>query len=194
MKNITIQKSPMTVFYSFICIIAVFLGIYFVARAQENEQNQENDSKDIRCVIEMKPFLKEKSEDFMEYLTQHFQNKDMNSSLLYLALERFQEYKSDLNEKFRTYYPQAGLPQYSESADLLDCHDQMQSEITKMRSLLEKFYLETSNIKTTSAHMTKLKSINEKLDELSKRVTEMYGKWKTLEKKIPCFISSCITG
>lgn len=192
-KILTKKFTPAT-YLAMVCVMFVFFSIYFGAMAQENNQNQEGETKDIICVIEMKPFLKEKSEEFAKYLTQHFQNKSVNSSLLYLALERFQEYKSDLNEEFRTYYPQAGLPQYSESADLLACHNQMNEEIKIMEALLEKFYLETSSVKTTSTHMSKLKNINEKLDQLNRGVTQLYGNWASLEKKIPCYVSSCISG
>lgn len=193
-KGIT-KKSTKAFVLTLACVLICFFGIYLSTFAQENGQNgQAAPKKDINCAIEMKPFLKEKSAGFREYLTQHFQNKSTNSSLLNLALERFKEYKADLRKELNKYYPQAGLPQQTETVESLECYRQMKKEITIMRNLLEKFYLETSNIKTTSIHMNKLKSINKKLDELYRNTGSMHGKWEALKDKIPCFVSSCLSG
>lgn len=197
MNKLLSKKSVKAICFAATAIVICFFSLYFATFAQQNGQNgqtQETETKDINCVTDMKPYIQEKSKEFREYLTQHFQNKSTNSSLLNIALERFKEYKADLNKKLQTYYPQAGLPQYSETLESLACYQQMNKEIYMMRNLLEKFYLETSSVKTTSTHMSKLKNINEKLDELNRNVSQMYGKWEALKDKFPCYVTNCLSG
>lgn len=152
------------------------------------------DVKDIKCTTEMKPFIQTEGEKFRTYLQSHFKNKSKNSSLLDLALKRFDLHKKTLWNKVQNYYPQAGLPVLSESIDALQCIKQVRNEINLSEQILKQYFLETSDIKTTSTLMTKLEQINKKLDGLSRQVIQMLGKWETLKDRIPCFTGKCISG
>jgi len=155
-------------------------------------QSTTTDTKDTKCVDEMKPYITEKSTEFRTYLKEHFQSKNTNTSLLDLALKRFEVYKKDLRTKYESYSPQQGLSIYSESQDTLNCSKQMNDEIKIMETLLSSYYKQTSNIKTSTAFMTKLQQINKQLDQLLLDITQMLGKWNSLKNRVPCFTKQCL--
>jgi len=172
-----------------ICCI-IFASTYIGTLAQGAEET--NNVTNISCTLEMRPFVAEESQKFRDYIQSLLQNKSTNSSLLDLMLKRFQLYKNTLRDKYNTYTPQPGLSQHTESSDLIDCYNEMQTEITLMEKLMRKYFVDTSNIKTSSALMTKVQNINAKLDKLSRNVNQMYGKWESLQDRIPCFTSKCL--
>jgi len=153
---------------------------------------QNDVATDTKCVEEMKPYMEEKSAEFRTYLNQHFQSKKTNTSLLDLALKRFELYKKDLRTKYESYFPEVGFKLYSETNDTLNCEKKMNDEIKTMEALLKTYYKQTSNIKTSTALMTKLQQINKKLEKLVLNVTQMLGKWNTLKDRIPCFVKKCL--
>ncbi|MBA4336966.1 hypothetical protein C0416_04320 [bacterium] len=155
-------------------------------------QSTTAETKDTKCVEEMKPYIKGKSTEFRTYLKEHFQSKNTNTSLLDLALKRFEVYKKDLRTKYESYAPQQGFSLYSESQDTLECSKQMNDEIKIMETLLKSYYKQTSNIKTSTAFMTKLQQINKQLDQLLLDITQMLGKWNSLENRVPCFTKQCL--
>lgn len=171
-----------------ILIIVVFSFHTGIVHAQESDLS----TKDTKCVEEMKPFMEEKTTEFREYLTQHFQSKKTNTSLLDLALKRFELYKKDLRDKYKTYFAETGKAIFSETHDNLSCKKKMDEEIQTMELLLKSYYKQTSNIKTSTAYMTKLQQINKKLDTLVFNITQMLGKWNSLENRIPCFVKQCL--
>lgn len=173
-----------------ITISLFFLLISFVS-SLEPVYAQEN-STDTKCVEEMKPYIEEKSTEFRTYLNQHFQSKKTNTSLLDLALKRFEVYKKDLRTKYKTYFPQEGFKLDSETTDTLSCSKIVNEEIQTMEILLKSYYKQTSNIKTSTAFMTKLQQMNKKLDQLVLNITQMLGKWETLKNRIPCFVKQCL--
>ncbi|MCD6109526.1 hypothetical protein J7J83_02100 [bacterium] len=173
-------------------VIFMFLLLTFPHVNITNAQNSNSKEKDIKCVEEMKPYIDKKSEEFRTYLNQHFQSKKTNTSLLDLALKRFTLYKKDLRTKYESYLPQEGFKLYSETKDTLACSKQMNDEIQTMQALLKTYYKQTSNIKTTTAFMTKLQQINKKLDQLVLNITQMLGKWNSLKNRVPCFVKQCL--
>jgi chaperonin cofactor prefoldin len=78
--------------------------------------------------------------------------------------------------------------------DILECTKQVRDEISLMEKLIRKYFTETSDIKTTSALRVKLEKLNERLNTLNNRVTEMYAKYQSIKERIPCFASKCIGG
>jgi len=172
-----------------ICLV-IFASTYIGTLAQSPESSESTNKTS--CTFEMRPFIKVESQKFRDYMESHLQNKSTNSSLLDLMLKRFQLYKNTLRDKYNTYSPKSGYLQYTETADLTECYNQMQTEIDLMEKLMRKYFVETSNIKTTSALMTKLQNINAKLDKLSRNVNQMYGKWESLQERIPCFTAKCL--
>lgn len=152
----------------------------------------QEDTGDTKCIEEMKPFMEGKSAEFRTYLNQHFQSKKTNTSLLDLALKRFEVYKKDLRTKYATYFPQQGFKLYESTTQTLNCEKIMNDEIQTMELLLKSYYKQTSNIKTSTAFMTKLQQMNKKLDALVMSVTQMLGKWGTLKDRIPCFVKQCL--
>jgi hypothetical protein len=190
MKN---QKFKIWIFGIILAAGAVTLINGFSATlAQELTQTPTQFTSDVICEKEMKPIIDSKSKEFRDYLTQHFQNKSTNTSLLDLALKRFELYKKELREKFNSFYPQSGYELNTEVQDTLACYKQMQNEIQISEGLMKKYFTQTSNIKTSSAVMEKLKAINKKLDKLSTAVTQMYGKWETFKNNVTCIIENCI--
>ncbi len=175
-----------------ITISFFILWIFIISTSGNVLAQTSTDPVEIKCTEEMKPFIKEKSAEFRAYLNEHFQNKSTNTSLLDLALKRFDVYKKDLRTKYESYFPQAGFTLYSETQKKLSCAKQMNDEIRIMEELLKSYYKQTSNIKTSTAFMTKLQQINKKLDQLSLEVTQMLGKWNSLKSRIPCFIKKCL--
>lgn len=189
MKIKTLNKLKIT-----LTLLAIFItaSVFFTSYLATSAQTNNTDGEDIKCSIEIKPFLKEKSKEFQDYLESTLSNKSKNSSLLDLVIERFQKYKKELWEKYDTYVPQVGFELYTETIDIQDCYQQVNQEIQIMEQHMRKYFLETSNIKTTSSLMSKLKQINAKLDVLNSRVTQMYGKWEALKDRLPCYTEQCL--
>lgn len=153
---------------------------------------QESSGGGVNCITEMRPFLDQKTREFQEYLKTNFQNKSTNTSLLDLALKRFELYKNDLMQKYMSYYNISGFSLESEAMGSFACNQQMQTEIARNENLLKKYFTQTSNIKTSSALMQKLKAINKQLDKLATSVAQMYGKYETFNNNVPCIIEKCI--
>jgi len=168
--------------------VSIYLSTYPATLAQEPSGS----SGDVQCVPEMGTFLEQKNKEFQEYLKTNFQNKSTNTSLLDLALKRFQLYKNDLMNKYMTYYGQAGFSLELEASDSMACYQKMQTEIVLMEALMKKYFTQTSNIKTSSALMQKLKTINGKLDKLATSIAQMYGKYETFNNNVTCIIEKCI--
>ncbi|MFC1655879.1 hypothetical protein ACFL3C_03355 [Patescibacteria group bacterium] len=175
-------------------LIASIMASWLVFATSLHAADPEPNEKDVKCTLEMKPFIKTEGDKFRTYLQAHFKNKSKNSSLLDLALKRFEIYKQTLWNKAQNYYPQSGLPVLSESTDALQCIKLVKNDINISEELLKQYFLETSDIKTTSILMTKLEKINKKLDGLNRQVIQMLGKWETLKDRIPCFTGKCISG
>ncbi|MFC1599443.1 hypothetical protein ACFL3T_00255 [Patescibacteria group bacterium] len=152
----------------------------------------QDEPTDTNCVTEMKPFMETKSTELRTYFKEHFQSKKTNSSLLDLALKRFDKYKKELTDKMMELSPQAGLSLYSESIENLKCAKKMNEEITIMEKLLRSYFEQTAQVKKTSALMNKLKEINKKMDAMMKAVMQMYGKYMALKGRIPCLIKECL--
>jgi len=172
-------------FVTLLILISV-IGSYAPVTYAQDEPTDNN------CVVEMKPILESKSAELRAYFKEHFQSKKTNSSLLDLALKRFDKYKKDLNEKMIEFSPQAGLSLYAESIENLKCAKIVNQEIETMEKLLRSYFEQTAQVKKTSALMNKLKAINKKMDTLMKAVLDMYGKWMTLKGRIPCLIKKCL--
>jgi len=163
--------------------ISIFAGFAPATFAQVDDND---------CVTKMKPYITEKSTEMRTYLNEHFKSKKTNSSLLDLALKRFDVYKKDLYKKYEEYNPQAGFELLGASAQTLKCSKLVTNEIDLMNKQVRSFFEQTSNVKTTSAVMEKLKAINKKMDTLMRAVMQMYGKWVALKGRIPCFVKECI--
>lgn len=163
--------------------ISIFAGNMQIALAQDADSN---------CVANMKPFIEEKSSEMRTYLEQHFQSKKTNTSLLDLVLKRFDVYKNDLYGKYNEYLPEAGFELFGTAAQSLRCSQLVTNEINLMDQQIRSYFDQTSNVKTTSAAMEKLKAINKKMDELFKAVVQMYGKWLSIKGRVPCFIKNCV--
>jgi hypothetical protein len=187
--NTIINKKSLLIL-GLIVVLCLMLSTSLQAKAKDDD-SQETAAK---CTTEMKPFMKEKSKAFQTYMETHFKNKSKNSALLDLALVRFKLYKQELNTKLYSYYPQAGLPIYSGTIETLQCVKNVNNEIALMEQLLKKYFLETSDVKTTSILMTKLEIMNKKLDELNRQIINMLGKWNSFKDRIPCFVGKCTSG
>ena len=179
------MKTKIKILASVLILISV-IGSYAPAAYAQDPPAEVN------CVAEMKPFMETKSQELRLYFKEHFQSKKTNSSLLDLALKRFDKYKKELNNKMIEYSPQAGLSLYSESIENLKCAKIVKEEIDTMEKLLRSYFEQTAQVKKTSALMNKLKEINKKMDAMMKAVMRMYGKWMTLKGRIPCFIKQCL--
>lgn len=166
-------------------LISIFGGYVPPAYAQDTTTKPE-------CVSEMKKFLEPKSAELRTYFKQHFSSKKTNSSLLDLALLRFDKYKKDLTEKLFELSPRAGVSLIGESSQNLICTKLMEDEIELMEKLLRSYFEQTAQVKKTSALMNKLKEINKKMDTLMKAVLDMYGKWLTLKGRVPCLLKQCL--
>lgn len=166
-------------------LISIFGGYIPAASAAETTSKPE-------CVSEMKKFMEPKSTELRTYFKEHFQSKKTNSSLLDLALLRFDKYKKDLIEKLIELSPREGLTLYGETGQNLNCTKLMNDEIELMEKLLRTYFEQTAQVKKTSALMNKLKAINKKMDGLLKAVLDMYGKWLTLKGRVPCLLKQCL--
>lgn len=166
-------------------LISIFGGYIPAASAQDTTTKPE-------CVSEMKKFMEPKSAELRTYFKQHFSSKKTNSSLLDLALLRFDKYKKDLIEKLIDLSPREGLTLISETSSNINCSKIVDDEIELMDKLLRSYFEQTAQVKKTSALMNKLKAINKKMDGLMKAVLDMYGKWLTLKGRVPCLIKQCL--
>jgi len=169
--------------------MSIFMSTFIATSAQVQGNSSVGN---LDCLKEMPAFLEQKNKELQEYLKTNFQNKSTNTSLLDLALTRFQLYKNDLMNKFMTYSGQAGLSLVSEAMGSMSCYQLIQTDISLNEELLKKYFTQTSTIKTSSALMEKLKTINSKLDKLATSVAQMYGKFETLNNNVPCIIENCI--
>lgn len=172
-------------------LVSLFILISIVGSYTPTTYAQEQTADEI-CVEKMTTFMQTKSAELRTYFKEHFQNKSTNSSLLDLALKRFDQYKKDLNNEMIKYSPQAGLGLYTESIQNLNCTKKVKNEIALMEKLLRSYFEQTAQVKKTSAVMNKLKEINKKMDAMLKAVMQMYAKWLSLKGRIPCFIKKCI--
>jgi len=189
------KKITYSILILLICSIVALSGIGLINTtktfAVENSAGQ-NSQTDINCTLEMKPFLAQKTKEFIAYLKIHFQNKSTNSSLLEAALLKYKQYETEIYNKYYTYFPQSGLSIATEIEEQLQCKKVVDEEIRKVKELLKRYVIRTNQIKVTSALQTKLAEINKKLSDLDKQFTLMLGKYKTLSNRLPCYVKQCL--
>jgi hypothetical protein len=151
-------------------------------------------SKMVDCERALKPIFAIELKQFMEFLETNFQNKSSNTSLMNIAIARYQNFKENLNNYFAKV--DIGDP----SQNFL----QSQTAYTVCASLKNQAFLDakkamidhikkTTAAKTTTVLLEKYQSINSKLRDLNTSISQMYGFFMSFKAMLPGFVGKCLT-
>lgn len=133
---------------------------------------------------------------FLEFLEANFQNKSSNSSLTNIAISRYAELKTRMEDLYQLLTP--NLPAGSSSAEYQfelaayeTCSDIKTTYIAAAKQKMIEHIRNTSAQKKTTVLLEKYQAINNELRDLNLALAQMYGFFGTFKEKLPSFTQYC---
>lgn len=147
------------------------------------------------CQEDMRLYAYERLKKYRDDINTHFQNKSSTASLLPDALAMYDQFLTDMNAEFYSYFPDIGSAQNTESAEIQDCISVLEENLEQARSFLRVKSAGTSSVKQTTALLDKYKAINQQLSVLNKSLLQFKSYMETFANKVPCYIEkNCNAG
>ena len=146
------------------------------------------------CKNTLVPLYDIEAAAFLIFLDENFKNKSSTSSLVNIAIVRYDEYRNNIENIFDTE-----IAPYSteslQSDELLahaECVEISAAYIDLMKERMVQHIKTTNYQKKTSILLEKYQSINSKLAELNYAIAQMYAYFVTFKNKLPGFLRECI--
>lgn len=142
-------------------------------------------------VKDLEIFIAEKQVEFGEFTEELFQKKLATSLLTPIGIEKYNEIKKQIDEKFlllQTVTSNIATEQFKRQ---LTCQNIVNLELTNMYRPFEMHIKSTAQVKRTSILIDKYKHINSKLRDLNGVLAETYGYYLTLQKKFKDYVPVC---
>ncbi len=181
-----------------ITLMILLLGNFSigVSTAQQDStphsNNTANEMSNGVCVNAMRPFLSEKLSEYIIFMDKNFANKSNTSSLLDIAMRKYDEFQKEVMDKYHEYQPTDANSITYEGPEAGDCYDLVQTSLDTARYFIDTKAKMTSAVKKTTALMDKYKDINNKLAILEKSVLNFKVNMDSFATKVPCYIQkSC---
>jgi hypothetical protein len=151
-------------------------------------------SKMVDCESALKPIFAIEQKQFMEFLETNFQNKSSNSSLLNIAIARYQTFKENLNNLFAKLDINDPSQNYlqSQTAYTICLKLKDQASVDAKKAIIDHIK-KTTAAKTTTVLLEKYQSINSKLRDLNTSISQMYGYFMSFKAMLPGFVGKCLT-
>lgn len=146
------------------------------------------------CQSALAPLYDLELKQFQEFLETTFQNKSSNSSLMNIAIARYQKFKDKLNGLFAQIGTTASDTDYVRAQNSYALCAEIKNEYYAQakKSMIDHIKKITS-IKTTTIMLEKYQAINSKLRDLNMAISQMYGYFMTFKNILPGFVKKCLT-
>jgi hypothetical protein len=166
----------------------IWYGLHMFAVAQDStssDQPQDAAVSEI-CDQDIAAFIGEERTKFTQFINTHFQSPKPTSELIPVAIERYAQYKKDLeNEMARFKAPGESSPA---------CQATVDEELEIERMLLREHITTNAYAKKTTRLMDKYKEINGKLEKLNFTIAQTYGYFAAMSQRLPCYTRECKPG
>lgn len=146
------------------------------------------------CKDTLSALMDNELKEFLDFLDQTFQNKSSNSSLTNLAIAKYSEYKTNIDNLFSRINVNdevanivAANNAYGICAGLVDEY------YAAGKKILFDHIKQNTSVKTTAILLEKYQAINSKLRDLNMTISQMFGYFSTFKAVFPGFLKQCIT-
>lgn len=147
-----------------------------------------------QCNNSLAPIYDLELKQFMDFLETTFQNKSSNSSLMNIAIARYQKFKDRLNDLFSQVGATDSDTDYVEAQNSYGlCSDIKNEYFDKAKKVMIEHIKKTTAIKTTTIMLEKYQSINSKLRDMNTSISQMYGYFMSFKSMLPGFVVKCLT-
>ena len=150
------------------------------------------------CEIEMTKYGDAELAKYTTFMEDNFKNKSSTASLMDLAMQRYDQFKSMISLKYNELVgvqldvgSEGGATNGSQAAGIIRCNALANKYIQDAGNMLKLRATSTSNLKKASLFVEKYQQINGKLRSLNLDVMRMVVNISSFEQKLPCYLKSC---
>lgn len=150
------------------------------------------------CEIEMTKYGDAEFAKYTTFMEDNFRNKSSTNSLMDLAMQRYDQFKTMINLKYNELVgvqldvaSDAGATNSSQAIGLVRCSALANKYIADAGNMLKLRATSTSNLKKASLFVEKYQQINSKLRALNLDVMRMVVNISSFEQKLPCYLKTC---
>lgn len=198
------KKNTIKIF-AFLTILSVFIfgNISFAAEKTGFEKPEEeamqgiinnfkpDEGKDISCdSAAYRNYINDETQDFLNFLEQHFSSQNSTSTLTNIAISRFREYKNRL-ETFSVLYALYVSKLQKTGGDVTTvypkCRDIADVQISVAKDEMLNKISQNAYQKRSFALIEKYKEINGKLSALALKISDMINLYASFKNKLPSF-------
>lgn len=133
---------------------------------------------------------------FFMFLDEHFLNESFNSSLTNIAISRFAEFRTNIENIHNSLTPaatEAGqLTNVEEIATLETCEGLKEEYIFQGRDKMVEHIKNKQAQKRTMIIVEKYKAINSGLRDMNIQIARMYSFFMAFNNRLPRFVSECV--
>jgi hypothetical protein len=152
-----------------------------------------------KCLNDLTAYAEPEFENYKTFMEGHFKNKSNTSSLMETAIQRYDQFKLNIMQKYQQLIGgqlilaiNSGASNTLQGDKLKDCEQLALKYIDDASKLLQMRASATSNVKKTSIFVEKYKQINNKLGSLDMEIMKMVTNISSFEQKLPCYLKTCV--
>lgn len=135
---------------------------------------------------------------YTQYMEDNFKNKSNTSSLMGMAMKRYEKFKIDIMAELEllegrqiNFADQSGASLASQLPGLAACENAARDYISNAAKMLQMRAVTTSGIKKALIIVEKYQQINTKLRALDLNFMKMVVSLTAFEQKLPCYLKTC---
>lgn len=166
--------------------------------AVEGSKEEVSKITNIECQTKLAEFADPEFDKYKKFMEDNFQNKSTTSSLMDLAIQRYDKFKTDIRSQLELMIGrQLNVAQASGSSDatqlngLDNCEKQANDYINNAAKLLQMRAVTTSGIKKASIFVEKYQQVNGKLRDMEQDIMRMVTNISSFQQKLPCYLKTC---
>ncbi len=151
-----------------------------------------------KCATDLAAYADPEFESYKTFMEDHFKNKSNTASLMDLAMQRYDQFKLNIMQKYQELVggqlllaTNSGAGNAVQADKLSKCESLALEYIDNASKMLQMRAISTSNIKKASIFLEKYKQINGKLRGMDQEVMKMVTNISSFEQKLPCYLKSC---
>ncbi|MCC7432880.1 hypothetical protein IT412_05165 [Candidatus Peregrinibacteria bacterium] len=152
-----------------------------------------------KCATDLAAYADPEFENYKTFMENHFKNKSNTASLMDLAMQRYDQFKLNIMQKYQALVGSqlllavnSGAGNSAQAEKIVGCESLALDYINNASKILQMRAISTSNIKKTSIFVEKYKQINGKLRVMDQEVMKMVTNMSSFEQKLPCYLKTCV--
>ncbi len=130
---------------------------------------------------------------FFKFLEENFNNKSSNTSLTNIAIAKFREYKTLIEDTFLLVTPDIGGEGLAQQfTTISECAQLTQTYIEVKKELMIDHIRNTSAQKRATIFVEKSRVINNRLSDLNLQIAYMFSHFASFNNRLPQFVKNCV--